>query len=263
MNDVILKKSAIMDKHFGELIFIDYQNDIISDLLVDYFGHSVSIDYSSHSLLGHNILDVKGFIRFDDIRIPFSFSGDMNSKKGHSLDVSLYYDVIYSRNKDFKEDNYYNINSPIKNVLREQVEDYTQQLIACLPEIHSKELSDVLSLLYFYPHIDTKNGKTLKVFLDLTRKSILYFINHYQSASTRFNSNLSFFYDGESFALNSSNFTSVDIKYVSIEDCWKHLISSHFRETKLHNFINSRYTSLNELMGHIDEAFLVFEMDNI
>ena len=263
MNNVMLKKSAIVDKHFGELIFIDYKNDTISDLLVDYFGHSVSIDYSSYSLVGHNILDVKGFIRIDDIRIPFSFSGDMNSKKGHSLDVSLYYDVVYSRNQDFKEDNYYNINSPIKNVLREQVEDYTQQLIACLPGIHSKELSDVLSLLYFYPHIDTKNGKTLKVFIDLTRKSAIYFINHYQSTSTRFNSNLSFFYDGETFSLNSSNFTSVDVSDVTIEDCWKHLISRHFRYSNLSGFINSRYTSLNELMGHIDEAFLVFEMDNI
>jgi hypothetical protein len=263
MNDVTLKKSAIIDKHFGELVFIEYENEIISDLVIDYFGHPISIDYYSHSQLEHNILDVKGFIRFDEIRIPFSFSGDMHSKKGHSIDIYLYYDVVYSRSKEFKEDNYYNIKSSIKNVLREQVEDYTQKLIACLPSKHSKDLTDVLSFLYFYPHIDTKNGKTLKVFIDMNRKSIIYFINHYQSTSTRFNSNLSFFYDGETFSLNSSNFTSVDVSDVTIEDCWKHLMARHFRYSNIYSFINSSYTSLNELMAHIDEAFLVFEMDNI
>jgi hypothetical protein len=263
MNDVILKKDVIIDQHFGELIFIEYENKIINSLVFDYFGESVSIDYFSQSILEHNILDVKGFIRCDNIRIPFKFCGDMTSNKGHSMDISLYYDVVYSRDKDFKDDNYYNINTPIKNVLREQVEDYTQKLIACLPSKHSKDFTDVLSFLYFYPHIDKKNGKTLKVFIDMNRKSIIYFINHYQSTSTRFNSNLSFFYDGETFSLNSSNFTSVDVSDVTIEDCWKHLITRHFRYSNIYSFINSSYTSLNELMAHIDEAFLVFEMDNI
>jgi hypothetical protein len=263
MNNILLKNDVVVDQHFGELVFIEYENKVISSLVFDYFGEGVSIDYFSQSILEHNILDVKGFIRCSDIRIPFKFCGNMTSNKGCSMDISLYYDVVYSRDKNFKDDNYYNINTPIKNVLREQVDDYTQKLIACLPEKHSKDLADVLSILYFYPHIDTKNGKNLKVFIDITRSHVVYFINHYQSTSSRFNSNLSFFYDGDTFSLNSASFTSVDVQYVDIEDCWKHLISNHFRFPYLYNFINSRYGSLNELMEHLEEAFLVFEMDQI
>lgn len=264
MNDVTLKKDTIIDCHFGELVFIEYENETISGILADYFGHVVAIDYFSHSILEANISYVKGFVRFDDVRIPFNFSGDMQTNKGVSMDISLYYDVVYSRNKDFKDDNYYNINTSIKNVLREQVADYTDKVISCLPVEHSKDLANVLSILYFYPHIDTRNGKTLKIFINLTKKDIMYFINHYQSTSSRFNSNLMFFYDGETFSLNSSAFTSVDVKSIPVEDYWKHLMTNHFGYYRaIYNFINSHYTSLNELMGHIDEALLVFEMDNI
>ena len=264
MNGNTLKKDPIIDRHFGELVFIEYQNKIINDFMNDYFGFDVSIDYFSKSMLDDNILNVKGFIRFNDVRVPFKFCGDMQKNKGFSMDISLYYDVVYSRIKDFKDDNYYNIKSDIKNVIREQVADYTQRLIACLPSAHSKELAGVLSFLYFYPHIDKKNGKTLKIFINLTKKNIVYFINHYQSKSSRFKSNLIFFFDGETFSLNSSSFTSIDVKNIAVEDYWKHLITDHFGYSRpIYNFINSHYTSINDLMGHIDEAFLVLEMENI
>lgn len=263
MNDVILKKDEIIDRHFGELIFIDYENKLINQLANEYFERTVAIDYFSAHALEDTVSEVKGFIRLDEIRIPFRFFIDKNSNKGYSMDIALYYSVVYSRDEKFNDEHYHHINTSIKNVLREEVDDYTQKLIEALPKNHAYELSGVLNLLYFYPHIDLKNSKTMKITIDVLRDYVIYFIGHYQSVSSRFRSNMMFYYDSQTFSLTSQEFSSITTSGVDFADFWKFLFANYFKQPCMNELINSQYTSMNELLGHLNEAFKVIEMNEI
>lgn len=210
----------------------------------EYFGRSVEINVFSITCLDNNF-ECKGFIHIDELRIPFRYIQDSKTSKGYSMDISLYYTVVYSRDEKFNDD------------------DYTKKLIATLPTQHSIDLSGVLKSLYFYPHIDSKNGKSLKIVIDLTRNNMCYFINHYQSTSTIFHANMSFYYDGDSFSFNCPNFTMINVNNLDFQDYWKYLFSSHFLIPSLTDFINNTYQSINDILLDLNKALLVLEMDQI
>lgn len=262
MNEKKMTEHKVVDTHFGELSFIPQHDTLMKTIADEYFGRSVEINVFSVSCLDNNF-ECKGFIHIDELRIPFRYIQDSKTSKGYSMDISLYYTVVYSRDEKFNDDDYHHINSPVKNVLRTQVDDYTQKLIATLPTQHSIDLSGVLKSLYFYPYIDSKNGKSLKIVIDLTRNNMCYFINHYQSTSTIFHANMSFYYDGDSFSFNCPNFTMINVNNLDFQDYWKYLISSHFLKPSLTDFINNTYQSINEILLDLNKALLVLEMDQI
>lgn len=262
MNQNTVNSNEVIDDYFGSLSFIKHHDILIKKLATDFFGRSVEIDLFSVSAIDEHI-EQKGFIRIDDFRVPFRYSQEKKSSKGCSMEIALYYSVVYSRDSDFKDDNYHHINTSIKNVLREKVDEYTQKLLTILPSHYAMELAGVLETLYFYPYIDNKNGKSMKMTIDLTRNSFFYFISHYQSMSKSFNSNISFFYDGEIFSLTSQQFSTINTKELDFRDYWKTLLASYFSTPCLQDLISHRYSTMNELLFDLDKGLQVIDMNEI
>lgn len=262
MNQNTVNINEVLDDYFGSLSFIKNNDIFIKKLATDFFQRPVEIDVFSISAINEHI-EQKGFIRIDGFRIPFRYIQKDKRSKGCSMEISLYYSVVYSRDLDFKYDDYHHINTSIKNVLREKVDEYTQKLLTVLPRNYAVELAGVLETLYFYPEIDNKNGKSMKMTIDLTRNSAFYFISHYQSTSKLFNSNISFFYDGEILSLTSQQFSTINTKDLDFQDYWKNLLASYFSNPCIQDLISHRYATMNDLLYDLDRALKVIEMNDI
>lgn len=258
----ITENYQVIDDYFGSLSLIKDNNSLIEKLAADFFERSVEIEMLSDSSSVDNI-EQKGFICIDDFRIPFRYVQEDKPSRLSSMEIALYHSVVYSRDKHFNNDDYHHINTAIKNVLREKVDDYIQKLISILPEKHSLELTGVLKSLYFYPHIDNKNGKSMKMLFDVVRNTSSYFINHHQSTSTVFHSNMSFFYDGEMLSLSSQHFTMIKTKKLDFEDYWKSFFSTHFSQSSIQDLMNHQYSTMNDVLFDLERALKVIEMNEI
>lgn len=258
----VTENYQVIDDYFGSLSLIKANNTLINKLAADFFGRPVEIDLFSVSAIKEHF-EYKGFIRIDDFRIPFRYIQENKPSKVRSMEIALYYSVVYSRDSDFKNDDYHHINTSIKNVLREKVDEYTQKLLTVLPHNHSLGLAGVLENLYFYPQIDNKNGKSMKLTIDLTRNSSFYFISHHQNTSKLFSSNISFFYDGEILSLTSQQFSTINTKELEFQDYWKNLMASYFSKPCLQDLISHRYNTMNELLFDLERALKVIEMNEI
>ena len=258
----VTENYQVIDDYFGSLSLIKDNNTLIKKLATDFFERSVQIEMLSDSSSVERI-EKKGFILIDDFRIPFRCIQEGKPSRLSSMDITLYHSVVYSRDKHFNHDDYHHINTAIKNVSREKVDDYIQKLITVLPEKYSIELTGVLKSLYFYPHIDNKNGKSMKMLFDVVRNTASYFINHNQSTSTIFNSNMSFFYDGEMLSLNSQHFTMIKTKTLDFEDYWKCFLSKHFSQSSIQDLMNHQYSNMNDVLFDLERALKVIEMNEI
>lgn len=251
----------VVDHYFGEISFISETNETIKNIAIEYFGREVDIDMYSFTSDHHQ--DVyTGFVRIDEFRIPFKYVHEKNRKQ-NIMEISLYYSVVYSRDEQFNDDNYHHINTTIKNVLRDKVDDYTVQLLAVLPGEDSSRFNDVLKNLYFYPHIDHKNSKHFRVAIDLIRKNMTFDMTHYQRQSALFNAVMTFYYDGEIFSLHSANFSSIPVKNIKIDTCWKYFMAEYFRQPDLIELLDGKHTSMNDLLTSLEKAILVLKMKNI
>lgn len=264
MNQNTANSNEVLDDYFGSLSFIKHNDNLIKKLATDFFGRSVEIDFFSVSPIKEHV-EKKGFIRIDGFRIPFRYIQAKKSKfsKVIAMEIALYYSVVYSRDQHFKNDDYHHINTLVKNVLKEKADDYTKKLLTFLPSHYAVELAGVLESIYFYPHIDNKNGKSMKMSIDLARNNTSYFISHYQSTSKLFNSNMSFFYDGEILSLTSQQFSTINTKNLDFQDYWKNLLASYFSKPCLQDLISHRYATMNELLFDLAKGLEVIEMNEI
>jgi hypothetical protein len=259
--DTSIDTHIVVDNYFGEISVISQPSDAIKKIATEYFGRDVDIDM--YSFKTDRLQDIyTGFVSIDEFRIPFEYVYE-KTRKQTIMDISLYYSVVYSRDAQFNDDNYHHINTTIKNVLRDKVDDYTVDLLAVLPGEDSIRLNEVLKDLYFYPHIDHKNSKHFRVTIDLIRKNMTFDMTHYQRHSALFNAVMTFYYDGEIFSLHSANFSSLPVKNIKIDDCWKYFMAEYFRQPDLIELLDGKYTSMNDLLTSLEKAILVLNMKNI
>lgn len=252
---------TVVDDHFGDMSFISKDSEIIKNIAIDYFGREVDIDM--YSFKSDSLQDVyTGFVRIDGFRIPFEYIHEKMRKK-NIMEVSFYYSIVYSRDEQFNYDDYHHINTTVKNVLRDKVDDYNIKLLGVLPGEDSSRLNDVLKNLYFYPHIDHKNSKHFRVTIDLIRKNMTFDITHYQNQSALFNSSMTFYYDGEIFSLYSANFTTISSKNIKIDDLWKYFMADHFKQPDFIELLDGEHMSMSELLSALEKSILVLKMQHI
>lgn len=256
-------KISITDPYFGELVFVQYENPAVIKLAKDYFGQNVTVDYLSLDIVASSLLDVKGFVNVDGLRIPFKYCQIIEGQIDYSFSISLYYDVVYTRDEQLNPIAYHIINSDVNNVLKQQVEEYTEKLIERLPNQHSIGFSGVMDSLYFYPYIDKKNGKSLSIKFDIMRNQVAYFINHYQSVSKSFYGSMKFYYDGDSFSITSQDFTIINTRNIEFKDFWKHLMAKQFKQNSFVDLMNIEQKTLNQVLEEVDRALEVVEMIKI
>jgi len=257
-----LQSAECIDNHFGKFSAIRFDTTLMNETACNFFGCAVDIDVVEHTDFDNKIR-CNGFIKLLNQRIPFEFVQDKNSIKNFSMHIILYYTVVYSRNSQFEYDDYHLINTPVKNVEREHVETYTDLLLTNLPEVHKKQLSGVLDSLYFYPYIDGKNGKSLKVIIDMCKNKGSYFINHYQQTSDKFFNNMKFYCDDDAFSLTTQDYTYISIKDLEFKDYWGALMSAHFRNKVISELLVNDYKTMDEVLFSVSQALKVVEMNEI
>lgn len=262
MTTDLSQSTEIIDNHFGKFSTIYFDTTLMKSTACDFFGHVVDIDVVEHKDFNDKIL-CNGFIKLDNQRIPFEFVQNKNSVKNFSMNIIFYYTVVYSRKNQSEYDDFHLINTPVKNVEREYVESYTDLCLQNLPEAHSKQVSGVLHSLYFYPHIDGKNGKSLKIIIDMVKNKGSYFINHYQQVSDKFFANMKFYCDEDAFSLTTQDYTYISIKDIDFKDYWGALMSAHFRNKVVGDLLRNDYKTMDDVLFSVNEALKVVEMNEI
>lgn len=257
-----LQPTEIIDTHFGKFSAICCDTTLMKATASDFFGFVVDIDVVEQTDFDDKIR-CNGFIKLANQRIPFEFVQNKKSIKNFSMNITLYYTVVYSRKSQTEYDDFHLINTPVKNVERDHVGAYTDLFLQNLPEVHSKQLSGVLHSLYFYPHIDGKNGKSLKIIIDLVKNKGSYFINHYQQVSDKFFRNMKFYCDEDAFSLTTQDYTYISIKDVYFKDYWGALMSAHFRNNVIGELLKNDYKTMDEVLFSVNQALKVIEMNEI
>lgn len=246
------------DIYFGTINQIPYENNDISIYAQKFFGCNVNFITTNVVLDGDCLMLVSGFFVFDSIKIPFKYEITHYQKNAsYSLTIDMYLAVIYLD----PDKNGYQINVGGNNVFLDKTHEYLTEFQRWIPVDNQSELSDVLADLYFYPHIDKFNGKTLRVTYDLITKTASFFITHYQDTNKDFDGRMLFYYDGSNFSAQDCGFNVVQRKNDdSVKSLWGKFFSKIKRNDNYNELMTGDYHSMTEVLETYEDAKKIAEI---
>jgi len=253
----------IEDPYFGVIQPIKYENSLITQRASHFFECPVDIIYTNHiayegddvALKKTALLD-EGFFNINGLLVPFVFESLVHAQKPIvKLDINLYLTVIYGHDQ-----NKYQINNNIKTVFLEKTDEYLNKILGALPLYLSNELKNVLEYLYFYPYVDSINGKSLNIGYDIITKSSYFFITHYQKESTCYNNRMPFSYDGRNFSMLMNGYKNIIVNSENLDKAWGLLFSSILNHKLYEESLIGPFTDMTTVLQHVEKISSIVEM---
>lgn len=257
------------DKYFGTINTIDYHNDDIQSYADCFFEKSVNIEYIKYVEENGDIFIVNGLINLDGLRIPFTYEKSHKSfskSSVYSMRFSFFSSVVYTKNKDFSDNFYYAIDISgsygHQYFLKESnAFDYINELIIKLPIKYSENLKFGLEKIFFYPTIDSKNGKNFKFTLDMIKCNFDIFVTHYQNVSEKRSGRNIYHYDGTTIYSEGKSFSSISVN--NTDNIWKNIAIGETNYKEISDIMTGDYFTYNEYISDLENSLEVVKMIKI